>query len=277
MNVNKKALYTQAQKSAFIGIMLEHSRISGSEQITTSSWNNIVKKYNKEQGTNFDKTQLQSLQSSLKKQYMAHKETRAKSGFGYDVARQVATADDEVFEEYIQNDEEKANIRTDKMVNFEELSELFDKKTASGSFASAIGIGDATPISSSVTTESSSSKAVATPMKQETTGSCSSTKKKRSRDDVELQQFLVALKETFAPPPVPQPLPQIQSESKETKPRLHDVYSLIDLQKGSWKLTAMESAKLKTIAMSWNDDAIFLFLSMSEEERAEYIKLILPN
>ncbi len=178
MNVNKKALYTQAQKSAFIGIMLEHSRISGSEQITTSSWNNIVKKYNKEQGTNFDKTQLQSLQSSLKKQYMAHKETRAKSGFGYDVARQVATADDEVFEEYIQNDEEKANIRTDKMVNFEELSELFDKKTASGSFASAIGIGDATPISSSVTTESSSSKAVATPMKQETTGSCSSTKKR---------------------------------------------------------------------------------------------------
>jgi hypothetical protein len=91
----EKTDWTNARKSMFIEIMLEQVRAGencDSNGFKSKLWLEIMKGFNMTAEVDYDKQQLQSQYSIMKKQYLIFRTLYDKSGFGWDDENKVPTA-----------------------------------------------------------------------------------------------------------------------------------------------------------------------------------------
>jgi hypothetical protein len=134
----EKTDWTNARKSMFIEIMLEQVRAGencDSNGFKSKLWLEIMKGFNMTAEVDYDKQQLQSQYSIMKKQYLIFRTLYDKSGFDWDDENKVPTAPDTVWDEYFEHHPEAAKYRHETLPHFEDLCEIFSGKCAAGRFA----------------------------------------------------------------------------------------------------------------------------------------------
>jgi hypothetical protein len=103
------------------------------------AWAAIVISFNSKCNLHYDKQKLQSQLAVQKKKYQIVKTLRDNSGFGWDEAKQVPTAPDDVWIEYIAAHPEARPFRNSPLDHYVYLEEIFTGVIATGEYAVASG------------------------------------------------------------------------------------------------------------------------------------------
>jgi Myb/SANT-like DNA-binding domain len=104
----------------------------------TEQTNRIVTAFNTAKGGDpFDKSQITSQISILKKEYLAVKDLESQSGFGWDYEQQCVTAPEEVWRELIKSKKDFSKLKGKKFPFYEVLSSIYDGALAKGDYAAS--------------------------------------------------------------------------------------------------------------------------------------------
>ena len=100
---NTRTTWTPSMDRFFIDMLLDQARKGQKTEKTFSklAWNQMTVSFNKEYGLQIDKEVLKNRHKKLRAVYMDMKTLLDQSGFGWDANRQMVTASDKVWDDYL--------------------------------------------------------------------------------------------------------------------------------------------------------------------------------
>lgn len=114
----------------------ENGRPNEGAGFKTVAWNRIRASFTSlNNGIEFSNQQLQSKLAVLKANFIAFDTLCNQSGWGWDSERNIPTAPDSVWEEYIKVHPKAAQFRHQTLHRYDDLAKLFKGKVATGKFA----------------------------------------------------------------------------------------------------------------------------------------------
>ncbi|XP_026393463.1 L10-interacting MYB domain-containing protein-like isoform X1 [Papaver somniferum] len=132
-----RTTWTPPMDRLFIGLMEDQVQkgqlLDG--QFNKYAWTHFVDNFKQSFGSSFTKDVLKNRMKTLKKNYVAVSTLRGQSGFGWDQSREIVTADDAVWDDYIKKHPDVKCWRTKTLAHFDELAIIFGDNKANGRYS----------------------------------------------------------------------------------------------------------------------------------------------
>lgn len=107
----------------------------GQSGFKKSAWREVTNLFNTEFNSTYTVGQIKGRQNMLKRQFKQMNQLRNSSGFGWDAVGQTVTANDDVWEEYLEKHPQAIKLKGKPFLNYDEMSRIFGDHGATGDFA----------------------------------------------------------------------------------------------------------------------------------------------
>ncbi|KAJ4952140.1 hypothetical protein NE237_028972 [Protea cynaroides] len=126
--------WTPTMDRYFIDIMIEqvHKGYKNGNIFRKKAWEDMVALFNTKFGFQLDKEVLRNRHKKLRLQYNAIKTLLDHDGFCWDETRQMVTAEDKVWDDYLKIHPEARSYRTKTLLNYNDLCIIYGNETANG-------------------------------------------------------------------------------------------------------------------------------------------------
>ncbi|XP_043695598.1 uncharacterized protein LOC122646171 isoform X2 [Telopea speciosissima] len=126
--------WTPTMDRYFIDIMIEqvHKGYKNGNIFRKKAWEDMVALFNTKFGFQLDKEVLRNRHKKLRLQYNAIKTLLDHDGFRWDETRQMVTAEDKVWDDYLKIHPEARSYRTKTLLNYKDLCIIYGNETANG-------------------------------------------------------------------------------------------------------------------------------------------------
>ncbi|KAK9274192.1 hypothetical protein L1049_019006 [Liquidambar formosana] len=134
-----RTTWTPTMDRFFIEIMMEqvHKGYKNNTIFRKKAWRNMVTLFNKKFGLGVEKDVLKNRLKKIRLRYYAMKYLLDHGGFRWDDTRQMVTADDHVWDDYIKVHPEARPYRTMTVPDYKNLSVIFGNENANGRYNSS--------------------------------------------------------------------------------------------------------------------------------------------
>ncbi|XP_042511176.1 uncharacterized protein LOC122086442 isoform X2 [Macadamia integrifolia] len=126
--------WTPTMDRYFVDIMIEqvHRGYKNGNIFRKKAWEDMVALFNSKFGFQLDKEVLRNRHKKLRLQYNAIKTLLDHGGFCWDETRQMVTAEDQVWDDYLKVHPEARSYRTKTLLNYKDLCIIYGNETANG-------------------------------------------------------------------------------------------------------------------------------------------------
>ncbi|XP_043716748.1 uncharacterized protein LOC122664817 isoform X2 [Telopea speciosissima] len=126
--------WTPTMDRYFIDIMIEqvHRGYKNGNIFRKKAWEDMVAMFNTKFGFQLDKEVLRNRHKKLRLQYNAIKTLLDHGGFCWDETRQMVTAEDKVWDDYLKVHSEARSYRTKTLLNYRDLCIIYGNETPNG-------------------------------------------------------------------------------------------------------------------------------------------------
>ncbi|XP_010278767.1 PREDICTED: L10-interacting MYB domain-containing protein-like isoform X2 [Nelumbo nucifera] len=139
--------WTPTMDRYFIDIMIEqvHKGHKNGNIFRKKAWEEMVVSFNEKFGFHLDKEVLKNRHKKLRLQYNAMKILLSHGGFHWDETRQMVTADNSVWDDYLKVHPEARSYRTKTVPNYKDMSVIYGNETAYHGSVDDANLADDTP------------------------------------------------------------------------------------------------------------------------------------
>ncbi|XP_077226070.1 uncharacterized protein At2g29880-like [Tasmannia lanceolata] len=138
-NDRSRTIWTQPMTHYFIELMIDEvgKGNNNSQGFSKQAWTHMTRLFNSKFGVQFSKDHLKNRHKTLKRLYNDVKLLLDQSGFGWDEQREMITADDVVWNNYIEAHPDATKYRFRPILKFNDLKVIFGNTIAAGRFNSS--------------------------------------------------------------------------------------------------------------------------------------------